>query len=83
MAYEIGEHLKIKIKQDFKLNDKYPMIKCNINQRSKEKIYHLPFDQQYDRAKIDMNKGEFYASSVSEAEEAGFRRAKRFKFSES
>ena len=83
VAYEIGEHLKIKIKQDFKLNDKYPMIKCNINHRSKEKIYHLPFDQQYDRAKIDMGKGEFYAASIDEAEEAGFRRAKRFKLSES
>ena len=26
VAYEIGEHLKIKIKQDFKLNDKYDLL---------------------------------------------------------
>jgi hypothetical protein len=26
------------------------MIKCNVNQGNK--IYHLPFDQQYDRIKI-------------------------------
>jgi hypothetical protein len=28
------------------------MIKCNISKRSGEKIYHLPFDQQYDKVKI-------------------------------
>lgn len=53
----------------------FPRIKCNIN--NNEKIYHLPFDQQYDRTKIE-NKGEFYASSIKEAVDAGFRRALRF-----
>ena len=52
----------------------YPRIKCNINADSK--IYHLPFDQQYDRTKID-KEGEFYAWTVKEAEEKGFRRAMR------
>lgn len=52
----------------------FPRIKCNIN--NGEKIYHLPFDQQYDRAEIK-NVGEFYAYTVEEAERAGFRRAKR------
>lgn len=28
--------------------EKYPLIKCNINTKG-EKIYHLPFDQQYDK----------------------------------
>jgi hypothetical protein len=50
----------------------FPRIKCNINGLSK--IYHLPFDQQYDRAQIK-NKGEFYAWTVKEAEDKGFRRA--------
>lgn len=54
----------------------YPMIKCNLGSYD-EKIYHLPFDQQYDRTKIN-KKGEFYAHTVSEAEKAGFRRAKRW-----
>lgn len=54
----------------------YPIIKCNINPTTKERIYHLPFDQQYDRTKVD-KAGEFYALTVAEAEEAGFRRAKR------
>lgn len=50
----------------------YPMIKCNIN--GGEKIYHLPFDQQYHRTVIK-NNGEFYASTVKEATSRGFRRA--------
>lgn len=52
----------------------FPRIKCNIN--NGEKIYHLPFDQQYWRTQIK-NKDEFYAWTVQEAENAGFRRAKR------
>lgn len=53
----------------------FPRIKCNVN--NNERIYHLPFDQQYDRTKIE-NDGEFYAYTVKEAVEAGFRRAFRF-----
>lgn len=55
----------------------YPVIKCNINQGTKEKIYHLPFDQQYDKCIINQP-GEFYATTVAEAENAGFRRARRW-----
>lgn len=51
----------------------YPMIKCNINNGNK--IYHLPFDQQYWRTIIEPEKGEFYATTVKEATKAGFRRA--------
>lgn len=50
----------------------YPMIKCNIN--GGQKIYHLPFDQQYHRTEIK-NEGEFYATTVKEATQKGFRRA--------
>jgi hypothetical protein len=53
--------------------EKYPLIKCNIGTNG-DKIYHLPFDQQYDKTLIK-NKGEFYAFSVKEAEDKGFRRA--------
>jgi hypothetical protein len=56
----------------------YPMIKCNINQATKEKIYHLPFDQQYDRVVIKSELGEFYAKTAQEAEGRGFRRAFRY-----
>lgn len=55
----------------------YPVIKCNVNQGNK--IYHLPFDQQYDRTQI-CKPGEFYASTVKEAVTAGFRRAYRHIF---
>ncbi len=53
----------------------FPRIKCNIN--NGEKIYHLPFDQQYDRTKIE-NEGEFYAFTIKEATEKGFRRAFKY-----
>jgi len=54
---------------------KYPMIKCNVNHSDKEKIYHLPFDQQYDRIVIGDNYGESYIDTVEQAEKLGFRRA--------
>jgi hypothetical protein len=57
------------------LDKTFPMIKCNIS-KSGERIYHLPFDQQYDKTKISSH-GEFMARTVKEAEEKGFRRAHR------
>lgn len=54
----------------------YPQIKCNIG-KDGEKIYHLPFDQQYNSTIIEHQKGEFYAWNVEEAEKAGYRRAQR------
>lgn len=74
-AMQFASYLGIKvIKQPL---GEYPVIKCNINQGNK--IYHLPFDQQYDRTKI-CNTGEFFASTVKEAVAAGFRRAYRHNF---
>ena len=58
--------------------DDYPMIKCNISRKG-EKLYHLPFDQQYDKTMITPADDECYAWTVEEAEEKGFRRAKRWK----
>lgn len=56
----------------------YPMVKCNINPSTKERIYHLPFDQQYDHCMINPEIGEFYAETVQEAENNGFRRAQHW-----
>jgi hypothetical protein len=42
-------------------------------------IYHLPFDQQYDTTKVTKPRGEFYCATVQEAEDAGFRRAFRYR----
>jgi hypothetical protein len=78
VARRAAQWLKIEVKERFAIDKAYPMIKCNINQSSKEKIYHLPFDQQYDRTKINPVLGEFYATSVAEAESKGFRRALRY-----
>jgi len=75
-AKQFAEALCVEVLENFKMGE-YPMIKCNINRRTGEKIYHLPFDQQYDKVKID-GEGEMYVMSVQEAEEKGFRRAKRW-----
>lgn len=74
MAKKMASHLGIKYKENFEI-DAYPSIKCNVGHSNEgtTKIYHLPFDQQYDVTKI-CNDGEFYAMTVAEAEAAGFRR---------
>lgn len=56
----------------------YPLIKCNKS-KDGEKIYHLPFDQQYDKIVISKNKQSCYAWTTREAENLGFRRAYRWR----
>ena len=75
----MAEYLNITVAEDVHLKE-YPRIKCNIGHDEYgniQKIYHLPFDQQYDSTKITA-KGEFFAFTVKEAEEAGFRRAHKW-----
>lgn len=75
MAKKMAEHLNINYMENYQKGE-YPCIKCNIghDELGETYIYHLPFDQQYDSTKIE-KRGEFYAMTVAEAEEAGFRRA--------
>lgn len=78
-AKTIAEYLKIKYRENVSLGE-YPMIKCNIGRDEfgfETKIYHLPFDQQYDTTKV-FKSGECYAMTVEEAERKGFRRAKKW-----
>jgi hypothetical protein len=77
-AREFAKVLNIKVEENFPLAD-YPRIKCNIARRSTERIYHLPFDQQYDSTRVEPDRGEFYAMTVEEAEAMGFRRAWRWR----
>ena len=79
MAKQMADYLNIKYIENFELKD-YPCIKCNIGHDESggtTKIYHLPFDQQYDATKID-KPGEFFAMTVAEAENKGFRRAQKW-----
>ena len=76
MAKKVAAYLGIKYGEKFEMGE-YPCIKCNIGHNEfgeKTRIYHLPFDQQYDSTKIS-GKDEFMAMTVAEAERAGFRRA--------
>lgn len=74
-ARKMASYLGIKCMENYSMKP-YPCIKCNIghDEFGETKIYHLPFDQQYDATKIN-KRGEFYAMTVAEAEAAGFRRA--------
>ena len=57
---------------------RYPCIKCNYT-REHGKIYHLPFDQQYDRTKIQDPRTERFVETVAEAEALRYRRAHRWR----
>jgi hypothetical protein len=78
LARRFAEELGIELVENHVFDQSYPCIKCNINPSTKEKIYHLPFDQMYDKTKVD-KKGEFYCQTVKEAESKGFRRAFRWR----
>lgn len=50
----------------------------NVARASGERIYHLPFDQQYDTTVVEPDRGECFVATVAEAEQLGFRRAWRW-----
>ena len=77
VAKHFSELLNVYVIENYEQRP-YPLIKCNISKNG-EKIYHLPFDQQYDRIHIDFNKGNMYVNTVSEAEKKGFRHAFKWK----
>lgn len=76
-ARSFAQALGIQIHEQVAIGD-YPKIKCHISTATGERIYHLPFDQLYDRTKLD-KAGEFYALTIVEAESKGFRRAWRWR----
>ena len=81
-AKEMATALSIEVTESEPLGE-FPRIKCNINSGEfggETKIYHLPMDQQYDRTIIGDHSGEFFAFTVKEAEDAGFRRAFKHRF---
>ena len=77
VAKEVAGILGVTTHELAKISD-YPMIKCNISKRDGQRIYHLPFDQQYDRIKIK-DAGESYVYTVADAESLEFRRAWRWR----
>lgn len=75
-AKKCADYLGVDVIENLAYAD-YPMIKCNVS-KSGERIYHLPFDQQYDKVDISGKKEAFYAWTTAEAESKGFRRAHRW-----
>lgn len=78
VARECANKLDILLYENTEFKE-YPIIKCNIG-KTGEKIYHLPFDQQYDNVTIKANSDEMYVSTIEEAEHLGFRHAMKHKF---
>ncbi|MBN2589713.1 MAG: restriction endonuclease [Sedimentisphaerales bacterium] len=79
LARRFACELGIELKENFEFDKDYPCIKCHTSKINGTKIYHLPFDQQYDKTKLEKKYGEFYCKTVQEAEEVGFRRAFRYR----
>lgn len=73
VACACAKDLSLQVFENVAFKD-YPCIKCNVSS-SGEKIYHLPFDQQYDNTHIGKRPGECYATTVREAQALGFRHA--------
>lgn len=61
------------------LDKTFPMIKCKVNKQEKTLIYHLPFDQQYDKIIMRPENGDCRAHTIFEAEFKGFRHAHRWR----
>jgi hypothetical protein len=77
-AWKFAEVLGIKVLEDCPL-EHYPCVKCNVSRRDGTKIYHLPFDQQFDSTIIEEERNECYVETVKQAEDLGFRRAFRWR----
>jgi Restriction endonuclease len=60
-----------------KFEQRYPLIKVHIG-RNGEPLYHLPFDQQYDRVQLKKDDGDRYVMNIHEALGLGARRAMRY-----
>lgn len=75
VARKVAKILNISVVEHHKMAD-FPRIKCNIGRddTGPTHIYHLPMDAQYDITQIK-DPGEFYAFTVKEAVDHGFRRA--------
>jgi hypothetical protein len=76
-AEDFAIALGIQIIQEHPFDQNYPMIKCNLNSQTGEKIYHLPIDQQYDNV-LMQNVERTYVKTVKEAMDLGCRRAYRW-----
>lgn len=77
-AKQMAKILNVEIKENVPLQRDYPKIKCNPSSEE-GKIYHLPWDMQYDNFQVSQTRGAFYAKTIDEAEHKGFRRAYRWR----
>lgn len=78
-AYEYTKESKLGVNSDLckKVNPTPPSAKCNIkgniDKGTGEKFYHLPFCRHYNQIVLDLDIGEKFFCSETEAQEAGFK----------
>ncbi len=75
-AKQFAKCLGVEARESIEMGE-YPMIKCNVSRQDGRKIYHLPFDEQYDNTVIEPERGECFTFTIQEAIDMGFVRAKR------
>jgi hypothetical protein len=75
LARQAAQRLNVEVKENFKLNANFPVIKCSVNEHTRERNYYMPFDDDYDSVPVETQRGDCYARTVQEAEQLGFRRA--------
>ena len=77
-AKKFADFLGIEVIEEHPLGE-YPAIICNISNDTKDKIYHLPMDQQYNKIRVENKSQIEFAFTVREAETMGYRRAYRWR----
>lgn len=73
VAFDAAKILGVETKLE-KLSTDFPMIKCWKRTES-ERYFYLPFDPNYDKIKINLDRGDFYVRTVKDSLEKGFKRA--------
>jgi len=80
-AKEFARKLNVIVVENVDMGE-FPLVKCHTGKDEyslETKIYHLPMDQQYDRLKMNYKRGDFYTFTVQDAENAGYRRAYKWR----
>jgi hypothetical protein len=71
-ANHMAKHLGVTVWNFGYQPQKWPLVKCNIEDRTKEKRYYLPTDGGYHTLKITISNGERFAFDCEEAERYEF-----------
>ena len=69
--------------EDMYHNDRPPKLIKSITSPSGERIFYLPFDEEYFKIRTNIKAGDMYCQTVAEAEAAGYKYAHNVRIGES